>query len=84
MKGQFKKKKSQKKRRREYQTARVYVGVTKVPCWVQRGDGVQSVHCGHGWTTQPLHKSLFLKHRKETVRFTVTRSRLYSVNVKLH
>lgn len=46
-----------KKRRREDQTVRSL-------CWCDEGwsgDGEQSVRCGHGWTTQALHKSPFFK-----------------------
>lgn len=52
-------------------------------------DGEQSVPCGHGWTTGALHESspfffFFLQRGKEMLMFTLTTSRLYNVNVKLH
>lgn len=54
-----KKKKSQKKWRREDETARSLCWCDEGPALGWSGDGEQSVHCGHGWTTQPLHKSPF-------------------------
>lgn len=54
-----------------------------VPSW--SSDGEQSARCGHGWTTGALHEcSLFLTWGKEMLMFTLTTSRLYNVNVKLH
>lgn len=61
-------------------------------CWCDGGlvlswssDGEQSARCGHGWTTGALHEcSLFLTWGKEMLMFTLTTSRLYNVNVKLH
>lgn len=52
--------------------------------WRPSSNGELSIHSGHGWTTQTLHRSPFLRRGKETLRVTVTWSRLYSVNVKLH
>lgn len=61
-------------------------------CWCDGGlvlswssDGEQSMRCGHGWTTGALHECLlFLQQGKEMLMFTLTTSRLYNVNVKLH
>lgn len=72
------------KKAREDQTVRSLCWCDEGPALGRSGDGEQSVHCGHGWTTQPLHKCPFLKRGKEMLRFTVTTSRLYNVNVKLH
>lgn len=58
MKGVVEKKKS-RKRRREDQTARSLCWCDEGPALGWSGDGEQSVHCGHGWTTQPLHESPF-------------------------
>lgn len=73
-----------KKKAREDQTVRSLCWCDEGPALGWSGDGEQSVHCGHGWTTQPLHKCPFLRRGKEMLRFTVTTSRLYNVNVKLH
>lgn len=64
MKGVVEKKKRKKKkrlktRRREDQTARSLCWCDEGPALGWSGDGEQSVHCGHGWTTQPLHESPF-------------------------
>lgn len=64
-------------------------------CWCDGGlalgwssDGEQSIPCGHGWTTGALHEFsisfFFLQRGKEMLMFTLTTSRLYNVNVKLH
>lgn len=59
MKGVVEKKKCQKKRRREDQTARSLCWCDEGPALGWSGDGEQSIHSRHGWTTQPLHKSPF-------------------------
>lgn len=55
--------------------------------WRPRSNGELSIHSGHGWTrlddSNPSQVP-FLRCGKETLRVTVTWSRLYSVNVKLH
>lgn len=61
-----------------------YVGVMRALRWAGAATGERSERCGHAQTTQALlYKLPFLKPGKEMLRFTVTTSRLYNVDVKL-
>ena len=54
--------KTKKEREREGGRTRqqgVYVGVMKALRWIAAAVGRGAFYSGHGWTTQPLHKSSF-------------------------